>query len=124
MKSVIINMVERQKDATDIRLEALFASEILSDDGFSVVIEKRVRRSMWIRRMALPVATIVGGAIAVKPLAGLVVSALNIVSKLPTNVSDKMNMPFVDSLPALSTIMIGSVVVAGVILATRLLEEY
>ena len=58
-------MVDRMKDAEDLKLESLFASDPIADGGFSTRIEKRIRRQLWVRRLALPVALIIGGSIAV-----------------------------------------------------------
>ena len=91
MKSVIVNMADRKKDAEDLRLEALFASESVPDNGFSARIEKRIRRQLWVRRLALPTAVLVGGLIAAKPLSGLVVSLTRLATQLPTQFSDNLS---------------------------------
>ena len=80
-------MVDRMKDTEDRKLESLFAFDAILDAGFSARIEKRIRRQLWVRRLALPIAVLIGGAIAVKPLAGLVTSLMNFVSVLPANIS-------------------------------------
>ena len=65
-------MAEKIKDAEDRMLESLFADGALADDGFSQAVVRRIRRQMWIRRLALPIAILVGGAIALEPLMQLV----------------------------------------------------
>jgi hypothetical protein len=55
------------KDNEDRALEALFASEPIADDGFSNRVLARVRRRVWIQRLALPTAFVAGLAIAAKP---------------------------------------------------------
>lgn len=67
MTSKIINMVERMKDDEDLALEALFASEPIADDGFSNRVLKRLRRRLWVRRLALPIAAAAGLSIALPP---------------------------------------------------------
>lgn len=123
MKSVIINMVDRMKDTEDRRLESLFASDAIPDAGFSMRIEKRIRRQLWVRRLALPIAVVIGGAIAVKPLAGLVTSLMNFVSVLPANVSSNLSGVSALNLPQMSTIALGSMLVVAVITIARLFEE-
>ena len=58
-------MADYVKDSEDEALEALFRSEPIVDDGFSRRVVARVRRRIWVRRLAVPVATVVGAAIAV-----------------------------------------------------------
>ncbi|MEM7430862.1 MAG: hypothetical protein AAF351_02865 [Pseudomonadota bacterium] len=64
-------MADKLKDTEDQLLESLFANEALADDGFSKLVVRRIRRQIWIRRLALPVAMLVGGTIAIKPLTQL-----------------------------------------------------
>ena len=116
-------MAERMKDSEDIQLEALFASEQVADDGFSEAVQRRIRRSMWIRRLTLPIAILLGGAIAAKPLAGLVAASLKLASLVPANVSGSLDSVSASSLPQFSTILLGGVLAFVCIMATRLLDE-
>ena len=79
MTSKIINMAEKIQDAEDRLLESLLRSESIEDAGFSKRIVARIRRGIWLRRLALPVAMLLGGGIAVKPLLqlGSIVSVLS-----------------------------------------------
>jgi predicted transcriptional regulator with HTH domain len=120
---VIINMADRMKDAEDKMLESLFASEAIADNGFSARIEKRIRRGIWVRRMTLPVAVLVGGLISAKPLAGLLATLLRLVSVLPANVSGGLTSIAGISLPHTSTILLGVMVVAAFVMISRMLEE-
>lgn len=67
-------MVERSKDSEDRALEALFASEPIADDGFAKRVVRRVRRRIWVRRLALPTAVAFGALVAAKPAVVLVQS--------------------------------------------------
>ena len=116
-------MVERMKDSEDIQLEALFASEPVADDGFSERVQRRIRRSMWIRRLTLPIAILIGGAIAAKPLAGLVAASLKLASLIPANVSGNIGSISASSLPQFSTILLGGVLVFVCVMATRMMDE-
>jgi len=81
--SKIINMAEKIKDAEDRLLEPLFDSPVLADDGFSAGIVNRINRRLWFRRLTLPVAAVIGGLIAFKPLTGLVATLANLSSLIP-----------------------------------------
>ena len=123
MKSVIINMADRMKDAEDLKLESLFASDTIADDGFSTRIEKRIRRQLWVRRLALPVALLIGGAIAVKPLANLLTALFRFVSVLPDNVSSNFGAVSSIDLPQMSTLMMGGMLVLVAVMIMRMLED-
>jgi hypothetical protein len=68
LKSKIINMADRLKDEADLKLEALFRTELVQDNGFSGRVVSRVRRQMWVERLSLPTAFVIGAMIAAKPL--------------------------------------------------------
>jgi hypothetical protein len=71
------------KDKDDLALEALFASQPIADDGFSRRVIARVRRRQWVRRLALPIAVLMGGAIAAKPALAIVDVLRDIAAVLP-----------------------------------------
>ena len=64
-------MAEKMKDAEDRLLDSMFQSDSVADNGFSDRIVRQIRRQMWIRRLALPVAMVAGAAVAVKPVSQL-----------------------------------------------------
>jgi hypothetical protein len=64
-------MAEKMKDAEDRLLESMFQSESVADNGFSDRVVGRIRRQIWVRRLALPVAMVAGAAIALKPASQL-----------------------------------------------------
>jgi hypothetical protein len=116
-------MADRMKDAQDLKLESLFASDSIPDDGFSVRIEKRVRRQLWLRRLTLPIAVLIGGSIAIKPLAGLLAALVKLLSVLPANIRSNLEGVTIANVPQLSTILFGGVLVIASIMLTRLLED-
>lgn len=120
---MIINMADRMKDAQDLKLELLFASEAIADDGFSARIQKRLRRQLWVRRLALPTAVLVGGAFAIKPLVGLITAMPDLLSVLPVNVSSNLQQVSSGSLPQMSTIMLGGMLVIVALTVARMLED-
>lgn len=116
-------MVERMKDNEDIKLESLFASTIIADNGFSDRLVKRVRRQMWIRRLALPVAFVVGGAIAIKPLAGLISALVSLVSAIPARVDVESSLIPASMMPSGSTIVLAVMAVFAIAMIGRMLED-
>ena len=73
-KSNIINISEKTMDQEDRFLQQLFDGDPVADNGFSALIEKRIRRQLAIRRFTLPGAMLIGGAIALKPLIQMLTS--------------------------------------------------
>ena len=56
----------------------------LEDEGFSVIVLRRIRRRAWLRRVVLGTAVIVGGVLALGPLSELSV----LLSGLPALLSE------------------------------------
>ena len=80
-------MAEKLKDQTDHLLETMFRSEPVADDGFSRRVVAKVRRIMWVRRLALPIAMLIGAAIAVKPAGQLVEVVSRMLALVPADVA-------------------------------------
>jgi hypothetical protein len=112
-------MAERIKDAEDRLLESMLASPPLADNGFSVRVVRKVNRRLWLRRLTLPIAAIVGGAIAFKPLAGLVAALSSLSSLIP---ADTINMA-TSSIPQLQIVLLGAILLAVGLVSARMLEE-
>ena len=119
MKSKIINMAEKIKDAEDRLLETLFASPPVADDGFSARLVRKLKRRLWLRRLVLPAAVTVGGAIAFKPLAGLVAALSGLSVLIPQDIVAAT----AGAIPHAQTIAFGAVLLAACLLGMRLLEE-
>jgi hypothetical protein len=101
-------MVDRSKDSTDHLLESMFRSEPIADDGFSRKVVSRVRRAMWVRRLALPIAMLIGAAIAAKPASELIQIVPRLLSLVPAEVTSvPMNL-----LPQLPTVVMGGMLLA------------
>jgi hypothetical protein len=112
-------MAERLKDKEDAKLEALFRSGALEDDGFSDRVVSRIRRGIWIRRWTLPLAVLIGGLIAAKPAAQLLLAMVDILSVLPADVRTVE----LDALPQISTFIFGGTLIGIVVLFINGLEE-
>ncbi len=115
-------MAEKLKDDIDLKLEALFRSEPVPDDGFSTGIVSRVRRRMWVRRLSMPAALVVGAIITAKPLlqlANLIPNLVNIVPQSLVSVFDlQLGGMFQES-----TIILGIMLLAAMLMIGRMLEE-
>ena len=119
MISKIINMVDRMKDAEDRRLESMFQSEPIADNGFSDSVVWRLRRRIWIRRLMLPAAMLIGGAIAVKPALQFVLVGSRLLNAVP---QDLFAAPaaWISQLPI---ILITATVLVVCMLSVRMLDE-
>jgi hypothetical protein len=112
-------MVDRLKDKEDARLKALFRSEPIEDDGFSERVMARVRRGIWIRRWTLPIAVLIGGLIAAKPAAQILLAMAEVV----TVITEDMQAVPLDSLPQATVFVFGGTLVGVVALFIKNLEE-
>ena len=79
----------------------------------------RIRRRIWVQRLSLPVAMLIGAAIAIKPLMQLV----SIGSRLLGAVSQELPAVPVASIIQLPVIIVAVVVLAIGMLSVRMLEE-
>lgn len=112
-------MADRIKDAEDRFLESALRPESIADDGFSERVVATIRRRIWLRRMALPIATLIGGAVAFKPAYALVLAASRVLTAVPVPVFD-LPAPW---LPQLQTIVFGAVLFIVALLAARLATD-
>jgi len=119
LKSKIIDMAENIKDAEDRLLDSLFATPPMADAGFSARVVRTLRRRLWLRRLAVPVAVVVGGVIAFKPLASLV----NLLSKVSLSIPEQLVSATSGSIPQAPIVMLGAVLLAACFLGIRMLEE-
>lgn len=119
MTSKIINMADKMKDAEDRLLESLFESAPIADDGFSVRVVRKIRRRLWLRRLALPVAVAVGGAFAIKPLAALVTLVVGLSGLLP----QEALLSASHFLPKLQYIVLGAMLLGAGLLGLGALED-
>jgi len=119
LTSKIINMAERIKDAEDRLFESMFDAAPIADNGFSESIVRRVRRRLWLRRLAVPVAALIGGVIAIKPLTGIVTSVASLSALIPPELLESAT----GLVPQLPTFVLGAMLLAAILLGFRSLEE-
>ncbi len=119
MTSKIINMAEHMKDAQDRMLESMFESAPIADNGFSARVMRRVRRKMMFRRLSLPIAVLIGGAIAFKPFAAILGFAYQLLLQLP----DELVASAVAGLPTLQVVVTGALILCAAIYSLSMLED-
>lgn len=107
------------KDEEDLKLEALFHAEAIDDDGFSDRVMKQIRWQVRVRRFALPIAILIGGAIAAKPAIDLLLVASRLLTVIP---EDLRALPL-ESLPQLPTVVVGLVIAVLAAVSLRALEQ-
>ncbi len=115
-------MAERLKDDADLKLEALFRSETVRDDGFSASVMVRVRRHMWVRRLSLPIAIAIGAVFTVKPLVQLTASIPKIVGIVPQGLANIIDLPL-DGMLQGTIIIPGIMLLAAMLMIGRMLED-
>ncbi len=112
-------MVDRLKDNEDKLLESLFRSDPVLDNGFSLKVVSEIKRRIWIRRLTLPAAFVVGAAIAVKPLSQLAVTFGKLLTLIPTNFGGLS----LGNFPQISTVLLGGLLLAAMMMVGKMLEE-
>ena len=122
MTSMIIYMADRLKDDEDLKLESLFRSQPVQDAGFSVKVVSRVRRRIWVRRLAMPVAIAIGTLIAAKPLLQLASAIPKLLMIVPDNMAG-LNTLGLSSLPQNSTVIFGAMLLFAVMMVGKMLED-
>ena len=119
MKSKIINMVDKLKDSEDKLLESLFGSDPILDSGFSARVMTRLNRRLWVRRLTLPAAVVIGAAVAVKPLSQLVMTFSKLLTLIPVDVGGVS----MDAIPQMTTVLLGGLLLGAMMMITRILED-
>lgn len=119
---MIIYMADKMKDTEDLKLEALFRFEAVQDDGFSVKIMSRVRRRIWVSRLALPTAIVIGASIAAKPIMELIRVLPKIVGIVPQGLLNSVELPIASIFQG-PTIVFGIAALGATLLIGRMLED-
>ena len=112
-------MAERLKDKEDKVLESLFASEPVPDNGFSASVMSRLRRRLWLRRLTLPAAFLIGGAVALKPLSQLAITFGRLLEILSADVGGLS----IGAIPQSTTFLLGALLLVAVMMITKFLED-
>ncbi|NIV17557.1 MAG: hypothetical protein GWN47_03920 [Woeseiaceae bacterium] len=112
-------MADKLRDTEDQLLEAMFSSETIADGGFSNRIVARIRRGIWIRRLSLPIAMLVGGSIAVKPVSQLITAGTQLMMAVP---QDVLNVPE-SWIPQAQMLILGAILFAVGMVGMRMIED-
>ena len=112
-------MADKTSDAVDRLLASAFEATPIADDGFSDRIVSTIRRRIWVSRLALPVAILVGMAFALKPALQLVNALLPLLNVVPAELAS-VPMQF---LPQMQLIVLGGMAFAAGVTLLRMLEE-
>jgi hypothetical protein len=119
MINKIIRLADRMKDDEDLKLEALFRTDAVNDEGFSDRVMRRIRWQIRVRRFALPIAVLIGGAIAAKPAMEILLVASRLITVIP---AELRSLPL-ESLPQIPTVVAGLAVAAVAAMFLRALEQ-
>ena len=112
-------MADRLKDEDDRLLESMFQSAPIADAGFSAAVVKRIRRRLWLRRLAVPLAAVIGGSFAIKPLTDVIAIAGSLSPLLPPSLVEAT----ASMIPQLPTIVLGAMVLGVCLLGLRMIED-
>ena len=112
-------MADKTSDAVDRFLASAFEAEPIADDGFSDGIVSTIRRRIWINRLTLPIAILVGVAFALKPALQLITVLLPLLNVMPVELAS-VPMQF---LPQIQFIVMGGMAFAAGITLIKMLEE-
>ena len=112
-------MAEKTSDAVDRLLASAFAAEPIADDGFSNRIVARLRRRLWVNRLALPVAVLVGAAFALQPVVQIVGALLPLLNTVPVELASAP----LQFLPQIQWIVLGGMAFAAGVTLVKMLEE-
>jgi hypothetical protein len=123
LESKIINMADRLKDEEDRKLEALFASEPIADDGFSARVMARVRRQIWVRRLSLPLAFVIGASIAARPLMQLVDTLAGLLEFIPRTLASNLEVLPTLQAPQMQSILLGILLLLAAMTAGKLVNR-
>jgi hypothetical protein len=110
-------MAEKLKDAEDRLLESMFRSDPIEDGGFSRRVVMRIRRRLWVQRLALPVAIFIGAAVAITTQ--LVIAASKLLAIVPQGT---LEIPMT-WIPQMQIVILGAMLLGAAMLGVRMLEE-
>jgi len=105
---------EIENEVTASQLKQLFQFAPIADDGFSTRIESSIRRRLWMRRIVLTSAFVVGLILALKPVIELLALAVETLNS-STSLFAEFSLP--------TGTILGIVLLAAMTLATQMLEE-
>jgi hypothetical protein len=112
-------MADKITDVEDRLLASLFRIDPIADDGFSTRIVSRIRRRIWLRRLAVPIAAVIGGVIAIRPATELVRVLVQLFDLVPAEI---VTVPL-NFLPQFQLIVLGVMLLAVALTLMGFIEE-
>lgn len=112
-------MADKMSDREDELLTSLFAAEPIADDGFSDRVMRKLRLRLWARRLTLPVAALVGFAVAVNPLLELLALMPSLAAMVPAGWSTG----WLALLPDVQLLVIGGIILVAGLGTLQLLDD-
>ena len=112
-------MADKLADAEDRLLESVFKAERITDDGFSKRVVSRIRRRLWFRRLAVPVAATIGGLFAIQPLIELVRFVSDVLGITPGEFTEMTSQ----LLPQVQLIVLGGMIFVVFVTLVQFFEE-
>ena len=82
-----------------------------------------LRRRMWVQRLALPIAFLLGAVIAVKPLSQLMLTFVKFTMSLVGSLGSSLQGWPIGYTPQLSIIVIGMLLMLGVFMASKVFDH-
>lgn len=119
MTSNIINMADKMSDNEDRLLKSLFAAKPIADDGFSDRVLRKLRLQLWVRRLTLPVAALIGFAVAVNPLLELLALMPSLTTIVPSGWSTGLS----SLLPDAQMLVVGGMILIAGVGTLQLLDD-
>ncbi len=101
----------------------MFQSAPIADDGFSRRVMTRIRRQIWVQRLTLPVAFVVGAAIAARPLMQLIEAVSGLLKFIPQTVAGNVGTLPIAGLPQLPAIVLGSTLLLAALMFGKLAQK-
>ena len=112
-------MADKIKDAQDRMLDSMFASDPIADNGFSNRVVRRIQRRLWLRRLSMPIAIVLGLALAFQPAMDLLQALAGLLDTIPTHI---ISVP-VGWIPKLQNVVLAGMLVVTGIFGLRMLED-
>lgn len=103
----------------DQALKQLFHSERIADAGFSQHIVRRVRARIWLQRLIMPAALLLGGTLAYRPLVDLLGAISALADYIPVNLTELS----ATAAPPMSTVVTVAALVIAVLCLVPALED-
>ncbi len=101
----------------------MFESAPIADNGFSDRVVSRIRRQIWVQRLTLPIAFVVGAAVAARPMMQLVEAVSGLLKFIPQTMADNMGTLPIAELPQLPAIVLGSAVLLAALMFGKLAQK-